>query len=152
MLIYGFFINSMMAEERTIKIEVSSKDDKEQFCKRDSERAMLSDKEMEHRRRRDRKGRKCPDCDKFFHDGSTMLRHKRTIHEGITEFHNCDHCSYQSQEKSVLKKHIESVHEGVKRFSCKQCPYKTNWSSHQKRHAQKHKRTDCSVYCKAEGI
>ena len=56
-------MDSMMAKERTIKIEVSSKDDKEQFCKRDSERAMLSDKEMEHRRRRDRKGRKCPDCD-----------------------------------------------------------------------------------------
>ena len=145
-----------MVEERTIKIEVRSKEKRKQ--QHDKERAtkyltaMLSDKEKEQRRRRDRKGRKCPDCDKFFHDGSTMLRHKRTIHEGITEFHNCDHCSYQSQEKSVLKKHIESVHEGVKRFSCKQCPYKTNWSSHQKRHAQKHKRIDCSVQCKAEGI
>ena len=38
MLIYGFFINSMMAEERTLKIEVSSKDEKEQFCKQNSER------------------------------------------------------------------------------------------------------------------
>ena len=141
----------MMVEVRTIKIEVNRKDEKEQFCKRNSERAMLSDKEMEDRRRRDRKGRKCPDCDKFFHDGSTMLRHKRTIHEGITEFHSCNHCSYQSQEKSVLKKHIETVHEGVKRFSCEQCPYKTNWSSHQKRHILKHKHAVYGKH-KTEGI
>ena len=79
----------MMVEERTIKNEVRSKEKRKQ--QHDKERAtkyltaMLSDKEKEQRRRRDRKGRKCPDCDKFFHDGSTMLRHKKTIHDGITK-------------------------------------------------------------------
>ena len=60
----------------------------------------------------DAKSTECPECGKKFNWRSDMVRHYRSVHEGIK--FPCNQCDYQFTDRGNLQKHIQSVHDGIK--------------------------------------
>lgn len=70
-----------------------------------------------------------------------MLRHYRSIHEGIK--YPCNQCDFQAAGLSNIQKHIciQYKHEGVK-YPCNECDFQATTKSSLQRHKQsKH---DCT--------
>ena len=50
------------------------------------------------------------------------------VHEGISDYCNCDQCNYKAKRQRYLKAHVESWHDSVC-HSCSQCDYKALFNS-----------------------
>jgi len=74
---------------------------------------------------------KCVDCSASFTFNTSLLRHIRNKHEGVT--YSCDQCEYQATIQSVLRTHKQAMHQGVK-HSCNQCEYQAKDKSNLRRH------------------
>merc|ERR1711994_578873 len=87
----------------------------------------------------DAKFTECPECEKEFSKKCHMLRHYRSVHEGIK--YSCDQCDYQATQSGDLQTHIQSVHEGIK-YPCSHCNHQFTDRSSLRRH----------IHSKHEGI
>ena len=81
----------------------------------------------------DAKTTECPECGKEFATKTVMLRHYRSVHEGIK--YPCNQCDSQFTDRSSLQKHIQSKHEGIK-FPCNQCDYQASRQGSLQTHIQ----------------
>ena len=91
---------------------------------------------------------KCNICDYRAARNANLIKHIKSVHEGIkpgfkynhVDFETgeaifvkpfkCHICSYDTVNKTHLKRHVETVHEGIKPFKCKLCDvrmYIINW-------------------------
>ena len=77
--------------------------------------------------------KECPECGKLFPSSSNMVRHYRSIHEGVK--FPCNQCDYHATDSGNLRKHIQYKHEGIK-YPCYQCDYQAIQKNHLKRHIQ----------------
>jgi len=62
----------------------------------------------------------CRRCNKHFTQTGSLLRHIKTVHEGIK--FSCDSCDQTFTQKGTLNTHIKTVHEGMK-FPCDLCDH-----------------------------
>ena len=65
----------------------------------------------------------CSKCDKQFANTSSLYKHFKAIHEGLS--YKCNECQKGFKQKVHLITHIRGVHEGVK-FPCNECDYKAS--------------------------
>ena len=50
----------------------------------------------------------CEECDKRFSDHAGLYKHKKAVHEGVTN--DCSQCDYKAAQKGNLKKHAKTIH------------------------------------------
>ena len=81
----------------------------------------------------DAKSTDCPECGKVYTKKSDMVRHYRSVHEGIK--YPCNECDYQATKKYNLLIHIQSKHEGI-RYPCNLCDYQATRERDLKSHFQ----------------
>ena len=102
-----------------------------------SEEQRKEGKERKEKRTRNQGTRsgQCPDCEAVFYNKHTMMRHYKSVHEGIK--YPCNECDYEATLRSNLKNHMEAMH-GNNILTCYQCDYQTKWrgafNAHKKSH------------------
>jgi len=79
----------------------------------------------------DTKSTQCPECEAVFTTKGNMVKHYRSVHEGVK--YPCNQCDYQATDKGSLQTHIQSKHEGIK-YPCNQCDYQATDRSNLQRH------------------
>ena len=72
----------------------------------------------------DAKSTECPECGKVFSHKRDMVRHYRSVHEGIK--YPCNQCDYQATQQSHLQTHIAAKHSD-NILQCEFCDYQTKW-------------------------
>ena len=75
----------------------------------------------------------CLQCQKTYYSKRTLVRHNRSVHEGVK--YACDQCDYRATREETLTWHIQSKHDGI-RYACEQCDYQASHQKHLKEHIQ----------------
>ena len=57
----------------------------------------------------------CSQCDHRANGKSSLIRHIKSVHEGVK--YECNQCAYRTTKQVSVTCHIQSVHEGVK-YDC----------------------------------
>ena len=88
-------------------------DDEEKENYEDDEPKQTSENKIRQRQPRnqissDTKSTECPECGKEFAHRYVMLKHYRSVHEGIK--YPCNQCDYQATQQSSLQTHIAAKH------------------------------------------
>ena len=125
----------MQNEEEDVT-EETVVDDEEKETEEDDEPKQTSENKIRQRQPRnqissDAKSTECPECGKLFYQKKHMVRHYRSVHEGIK--FPCNQCDYQFTDRGNLQKHIQSIHDGIK-YLCNQCDYQATKKCSLKRH------------------
>ena len=66
------------------------------------------------------KKHKCPFCDKYFSQKTSIPRHVSAVHEGNKSF-VCETCGASFSQHKNLAVHVTATHEKVKPFICELC-------------------------------
>ena len=89
----------------------------------------------------------CEDCDKSFYHASGLGKHRKYVHNIVTnkltttkvanEIHSCPTCGKIFPRKSGLQKHMV-IHTGERPYQCNLCPKNFTQAGHLKRHILYH--------------
>ena len=124
--------SEMQLEEEYVKEETVDDDDDDAkiSCKVDEPNQISDHTQSEHE---GIKSSECPECEAVYTRKDSLIRHYRSIHEGIK--YPCNQCDSQFTQQRHLQTHIQSIHEGIK-YPCLQCNYQATEKGSLQKHIQ----------------